>query len=75
MSYDVLSKIKELRDDPVPLLNMPLDERIEWENALFDVAEILEDFRVGVLVIKNCRVEDCLPIGITIGSGEYEQGS
>lgn len=58
MSYDVLSKIKELRDDPVPLLNMPLDEREDWENALYDLAEILEDLRYGLRVVIDGQEKD-----------------
>jgi hypothetical protein len=58
MSYDVLSKIKELRDDPVPLLNMPLSEREDWENALYDLAEILEDFRYGLRVVIDGQEKD-----------------
>ncbi len=58
MSYDVLSKIKELRDDPVPLLNMPLSERKDWENALYDLAEILEDFRYGLRVVIDGQEKD-----------------
>ena len=45
MKDELLQQIEALIADPVPLLNLPAEERIEWENKLFDLAELLEEYR------------------------------
>lgn len=45
----LLQQIEALIADPIPLLNLPESDRLEWEDRLFTLAELLEDFRSGVL--------------------------
>ena len=45
----LLQQIEGLIADPIPLLNLPESDRLEWEDRLFTLAELLEDFRSGVL--------------------------
>lgn len=49
MKDDLLQQIVGLIEQPTLLLNLPEPERLDWETALFDLAELLEDFRSGVL--------------------------
>lgn len=42
MKDELLQQIEALIDDPAPLLNLPASDRKEWENRLYDLAEILE---------------------------------
>ena len=49
MKDELLEQILALIEDPIPLLNSPEDERFAMECALFDLAELLEDYRCGVL--------------------------
>lgn len=49
MKDPLLQQIEALIEDPVPLLNLPESDRLEWEDRLFTLAELLEDFRSGVL--------------------------
>lgn len=46
MKDELLQQLEALRDDPVPLLNLPESDRMQWENVLFDLAEMLEDRRI-----------------------------
>jgi len=46
MKDELLNELEALRDDPVPLLNLPESDRLQWENVLFDLAELLEDRRI-----------------------------
>ena len=50
MKDSLLQQLQELNQDPIPLLNLPEDERMQFETALFDLAELLEDYRCGVIV-------------------------
>mgnify|MGYP001338156123 CR=1 FL=1 len=45
----LLQQIEGLIADPIPLLNLQESDRLEWEDRLFTLAELLEDFRSGVL--------------------------
>lgn len=49
MKDALLQQIEALISDPIPLLNLPESDRLEWEDRLFTLAELLEDFRSGVL--------------------------
>lgn len=58
MKDELLQQIVGLIDNPIQLLNLPEDERFEWENALFDLAELLEDYRCGLSeVIRDGKAE------------------
>lgn len=46
MKDELLQQLEALRDDPVPLLNLPESERNQWEDVLFELAELLEDRRI-----------------------------
>lgn len=48
MKDEMLQQIVGLIEQPTLLLNLPEDERLEWETALFDLAELLEDYRCGL---------------------------
>lgn len=45
MKDELLSQIEALLEDPVPLLNLPALDRVIWETRLFDLAELLEEYR------------------------------
>lgn len=58
MKDELLSQIEALISEPIELLNLPEDERLEWETALFDLAELLEDYRCGLAeVIRDGKAE------------------
>jgi len=46
MDDALLKELEKLRDDPIPLLNLPEKDREQWESVLFDLAEMLEDRRI-----------------------------
>lgn len=48
MKDELLQQIVGLIEQPTLLLNLPEDEQLEWETALFDLAELLEDYRCGL---------------------------
>ena len=55
MKDELLAELEALRDDPVPLLNLPESERAHWMDVLFSLAEKLEDheiFRNGGMLAK-----------------------
>jgi len=50
MLDQVLQILAELTENPAPILQEPEDERFLIENALYDLAELIEAARCGVLV-------------------------
>ncbi len=58
MKDDLLQQIVGLIEQPTLLLNLPEPERLDWETALFDLAELLEDYRCGLAeVIRDGKAE------------------
>lgn len=58
MKDELLSQIEALISEPIELLNLPEAERLDWETALFDLAELLEDYRCGLAeVIRDGKAE------------------
>lgn len=57
MKDELLQQIVGLIEQPTLLLNLPEDEQLEWETALFDLAELLEDYRCGVPLTMDAATE------------------
>lgn len=58
----LLQQIDGLIADPIPLLNLPDSDRLEWEDKLFTLAELLEDLRSGVLAkdLSGSQIDDAV---------------
>ncbi len=46
MKDKLLQQLEALRADPLPLLNLPESDKMLFETVLFDLAEMLESYRV-----------------------------
>ena len=50
MLYQLVQLLADFIENPTPILDLPENDRLLIENELYDLAELLEDARCGVLV-------------------------